>query len=284
MKLSSRVLLSVAKRVPRGYYRILKFAAERDPALQNMSLPLRDIPFSLRADLRESVFTTLYRTGAIPHQIGFDLLCRRLLRPGDVVYDIGANIGYTTVLFSHIVGPEGQVVAVEPSPRSFSLLSRSIGEHVHNVTLLNLGVSDRKGQLVFYVPPSLDRASFAPIVGAEEVQVAVSRLDDLSASHGRPQLIKVDVEGHEPNVFNGAVATLQRDDRPIVIFEALDAQCLERCLRPLSEGSGGGYEYKRILNDGTLATLGTSGSNDFIAIPKWAESRLRHMQEAKDAP
>ena len=284
VKLSSRISLAIAKRIPRGYYQILKFAAERDPALQDMPIRLKDIPHCLRGDLRESVFTALYRTGCIPHQTGFDLLCRRLLRPGDVVYDVGANVGYTTTLFSHIVGSEGHVIAVEPSPRSFALLSRSIAGAVGNVTLLNLGVSCKAGQLVFYVPPSLDRASFVPISGAEKVQVAVSSLDDLCASHGYPRFIKVDVEGHEPSVFEGATATLQRDDRPIVIFEALGTECLERCLGLLSERSGEGYEYRRIRNDGALVSLEAAGSSDYIAIPRWAKERAGHLPGGDEAP
>ena len=102
MKLVSRFLLSAAKRTPRGYYRILKFAAEHDPTLQDITVPLKDIPLSLRADLRQGVFANIYRTGAIPHQRGFDGVCRRLLRPGDLVFDIGANVGYTAALGEEI--------------------------------------------------------------------------------------------------------------------------------------------------------------------------------------
>ncbi|MFC5385282.1 FkbM family methyltransferase [Aquamicrobium segne] len=273
MKPTSRICLFVAKLIPRGYFRILKFAAERDPALQDLFLPLKNIPLCLRGDLRESVFTSLYRTGNIPHQAGFDLLCTSLLRPGDLVFDIGANIGYTTALFSHIVGSDGRVIAVEPSPRSFALLSRSLGEKA-NITLLNLGVSKAEGQLEFYVPPSLDRASFIPIAGAQKLRVTISSLDNLCASYGYPQFIKVDVEGYEPSVFSGAVATLHRNDRPIIVFEALDIKGLEKCIFLLSEQSGGDYEYRRIRNDGSLVKVEETGSSDFVAIPKWAKERI----------
>lgn len=106
MKPTSRICLFVAKLIPRGYFRILKFAAERDLALQDIFLPLKNIPLYLRGDLRESVFTSLYRTGNIPHQAGFDLLCQNLLHPGDLVFTIGTNVRYTTALLSHIVGSD----------------------------------------------------------------------------------------------------------------------------------------------------------------------------------
>lgn len=284
MKLESRILLAVAKRIPRGYYRILKFAAERDPALQDVPVPLKSIPFSLRADLRESVYTQLFRVGEITHQGGFDLLCRRLLRRGDVVFDIGANVGYTAALFSHIVSsPEGVVVAVEPSPRSFALLERSMAS-VSNVKLLNVGVSDKAGQLTFYVPPSLDRASFVPISGAVRIEVEVKSVDDLAKSLGHPCFIKVDVEGHEPNVFAGATDTLGRDDRPIVIFEALNSEVLDHCTSLLSNLSGGNYRYGRIRSDGAVVPFSDSNTSDYIAIPKWAEGRVGDTYGASDAP
>ena len=283
MKTFSRFVLFIAKRLPRGYFRVLRFAAERDPALQDIFLPLNDIPISLRGDLRESVFTPIFRSGALPHQLGFDRLCRRMLRTGDVIYDIGANVGYTSALFSHIVGLSGRVFAVEPSPRSFALLSRSMGS-VSNVTLLNFGVSNIVGELAFYVPPSLDLASLIPIEGADQLKVAVAKLDDLCATHGQPHFIKVDVEGHEPSVFEGGSTTLSRDDRPIIVFEALEPESLQHCIAILSERSGGGYQYRRITNCGMLIPLNASGSSDYIAIPVWAEERVENALRAGDAP
>lgn len=283
MKPGSAILLAIAKRIPRGSFRIMRFAAQRDPALQDLSLPLQDIPFALRADLRESVYATLFRRGSIPHQRGLDLVCRRALRPGDVVYDVGANVGYTTALFAHCVGTGGRVVSVEPSPRTFALLARSLERNAGNVTLLNLGLSDTEGQLTFYVPPSLDLASFVPVAGAEEMQVRVSTLDALSAAHGHPRFVKVDVEGHEPGVLAGAAATLQRDDRPMVVFEALVPALLERCVGLLSELGREGYRFRRIRNDGTLVAVGAPGSSDYIAIPAWAAARLGEVRDAGDA-
>ena len=272
MKLASHILLQIAKRIPRGYWRVLKFAAERDSSLQDISISLKSISISLRGDLRESVFATLYRTGTIPHQTGFDLLWRRMLQPDDVVFDIGANIGYTTALFSDMVGPHGRVVAVEPSPHTFFLLWRSLSE-IHNIELLNVGISRAAGKLALHVPKFLDRASFVPITGADELWVDVISLDDLCASHGHPRFIKVDVEGHEPSVFEGATAALAREDRPVVVFEALDRDHLEQCLALLTERSATGYTYRRIRNDGALVPLSEAGSSDYVALPSWAEQR-----------
>lgn len=279
MKLVSRVLLGVAKRIPRGYWRIIRFAAKRDASLQDMAVTLRNISRPLRADLRESVFVPLYLTGRIPHQVGFDMICKRLVRAGDLVFDVGANVGYTAALFSDLVGSSGSVLALEPSPRAFSLLSRSLAV-VPNIELLNVGVSSGQGCITFFVPAALDRASFLPIEGAEEVTVDVTTLTALTRQFGQPSLVKVDVEGCEPEVFSGAGEVLAREDRPMLIFEALGQEILESCCAILRELSNGGYRFLRIVNDGTLIPAGDQhGSNDYLAIPPWAEERLVDTKE-----
>ena len=122
MKLLSRIALALARRLPRGYWRVTRFAARRDPALWDLPLPLRHLPNKMiLADLREPVFTAFLRHGCFPHQEGEDLVSTRLLRPGDVVFDVGANIGYPTILFANLVGPTGGIIALEPSARAYRL-------------------------------------------------------------------------------------------------------------------------------------------------------------------
>ena len=81
----------------------------------------------LRADLRETIYTGLLRTGVIPQQTGFDRVCEQLLRPGDVVFVVSANVDYISMFFSSLVGENRQVVSFEPVPRSFELLHRACG-------------------------------------------------------------------------------------------------------------------------------------------------------------
>lgn len=274
MKASSRMCLGLAKHLPRGYWPLIRMAATRDACLQDLTLGLEGIPISLRADLRESVFVPLYLYGRIPHQFGLDQFFRNYLRHGDRVFDIGANVGYTAALFSSLVGEEGRVLAIEPSPRAFFFLHRSLAE-VRNVQLINTGVSSREGNLVLFEPSMLDRASLIPIADADQVIVALETVDTLAIRHGNPAVIKVDVEGHEPEVLSGAKATLAREDRPIIVFEALDGVALHRSLDVLERLSDRGYRYMRIRNDGALVpVLSVDGSSDYVAIPEWANSRI----------
>lgn len=279
LKFSSRALLGIAKRLPRGYWPIIRAAANRDLSLQDLVIELKGISRTLRADLRETVFVPLYLHGRIPHQIGFDGLCRRALWAGDRVFDVGANVGYTSALFSDLVGEDGKVLAIEPSPRAFALLRRSLAG-VSNIELVNTGVSSCEGELTFYVPPELDRASLVPINGAKEVMIPAVTVDALGARHGHPTFLKFDVEGHEPEVFAGAAATLARNDRPIIVFEALDPTALRQCLDVLEELSDRSYRFLRIKNDGALVPIdAVEGSSDYLAMPAWAESRLSPVAE-----
>lgn len=278
-RFASRVLLGIAKRLPRGYWPLIRAAAARDPSLQDLTIELKGISRTLRADLRETVFVPLYLHGQIPHQIGFDRLCRCALREGDRVFDVGANVGYTSALFSDIVGEDGSVLAIEPSPRAFALLRRSLAG-VPNIELVNIGISSCEGELVFYVPSQLDRASLVPINGANEVMIPAVTIDALGVRHGHPTFLKVDVEGHEPEVFSGAAATLAQGDRPIIVFEALDPAALRQCLDVLERLSNRGYRFLRIRNDGALVPADAEdGSSDYLAMPEWAEGRILPLAE-----
>lgn len=97
---------------------------------------------------------------------------------------------------------------------------------VRNVQLINISVSLREGNLVLFKPSMLDRAGPVPIAGADQVMVALETVDTLAIRHCNQTAIKMDVEGHELVVLSGATATLAREDRPIIVFEALDGVAL----------------------------------------------------------
>jgi predicted O-methyltransferase YrrM len=156
MKLQSKILLSIARWLPRGYWRIASLAAKNDQALWDIRLPIKAVANAeIRADLRESVYMPIFKHGCFTHQVGENRLCMALIKPGDIVYDVGANIGYTTLLFSHAVGATGTVIAFEPAPRIFRLLTRSLAS-MENVECLNLAVSSTEGEASFYEAKSLD--------------------------------------------------------------------------------------------------------------------------------
>lgn len=150
---------------------------------------------------------------------------RALLHPGDTAMDIGANIGYFSAVMARCVGPDGKVIAFEPVPSSFERLSlcRELNG-LNNLTTLSyaLGAEEREVEIC-YNPIIMGSASIYQTQSSEDIRsasVEMVRLDTLVARGvaPRPDLIKIDVEGHEKDVFAGAAETI-RAARPAIIFE-----------------------------------------------------------------
>ena len=133
-------------------------------------------------------------------------------RPGMCVLDVGANIGYYTLLAARAVGPSGLVCAFEPEPHNFALLSRSVAENgFANVRLVQAAVSDREGATKLH----LDDANFGahsfdagsvPTSSGRSVDVRTVRLDDYEPEvrgFAAGVLVKVDVQGAEGLVVAG---------------------------------------------------------------------------------
>ncbi|MEW5796887.1 MAG: FkbM family methyltransferase [Candidatus Zixiibacteriota bacterium] len=149
------------------------------------------------------------------------LVVSRLVRPGDCVIDIGANIGTYTVLLSTLVGAQGHVFAVEPVPVTFEILCSNIRRlKLQNVTAMSLAVSDHAGRVVMAIPhyPAGGENYYeASVVGSgngvapglRSVEVEAHTLDSLLKAHDKPiQFIKVDVERHELACLRCAVETI----------------------------------------------------------------------------
>ncbi len=146
----------------------------------------------------------------------------RLVRAGDVVFDIGANRGAFTVLFSRIVGPTGTVYAFEPVPPTFARLSERVTAEgaVGNTRLVPSAASDRPGQFTIYMPgdddgqASLARHATGSWAGGQvhEYTCTAVRLDDYIAESGlnRLDFVKCDVEGAELLALRGLEKAVAR--------------------------------------------------------------------------
>src|SRR5215472_1991138 len=114
-----------------------------------------------------------------------DLLgCKALLRPGDTVFDIGANIGVYTRFCSEFVGPTGQVHSLEPIPETFSYLSRNVEAlGLRNVTLYNLAASDNVSDRAAMSMPQYASGGAniyeASLSDSGDIPVKTTRLDTL---------------------------------------------------------------------------------------------------------
>jgi FkbM family methyltransferase len=180
-----------------------------------------------RYQIRRNSFTTGEPEFSILH---------RLVSPGDFVFDIGANVGHYTKALSELVGPHGRVVAVEPVPTTFSLLAANIDHFDYkNVTLLNVALSNRFDQVGMHVPMGFSRIKNyyrAQITDeAPDVRVLALRLDSLGINRS-VRLVKIDAEGHDRAVLEGARDLIERDS-PIIIVET-DSNVAEEVFELLS--------------------------------------------------
>ena len=150
---------------------------------------------------------------------------KRTIQPGDVVADVGANIGYHALTLSRLVGGCGRVIAFEPNPPAVWRLRANLSLNgVLNVEVIESAVGDTDAETQLFRPvrdwhghPSLHRHSDEWV----SVGCRVSRLDTIFADLPRLDLLKMDIEGAEPAALRGAASTIRRL-RPKIVLERHD--------------------------------------------------------------
>jgi FkbM family methyltransferase len=156
---------------------------------------------------------------------------RKFLRPGDLCFDIGANVGQTSEV---MLAAGARVVAVEPNPACYEVLRWQFGRN-QRFTLIARAISDRESTARLYVNGTDARASLRSdwkfLPGKGEVEVTTTTLHALIAGYGRPVYCKIDVEGYEVPVLKGLSQPLPNVSFEYHISEG-DRAC--ECLRILA--------------------------------------------------
>jgi FkbM family methyltransferase len=155
-----------------------------------------------------------------------------ILRAGDVFVDVGANVGWYTLLASTIVGRQGRIHAFEPRAETGDYFEKTVilNRLQKQVTVHRYGLSETEGRALLVWEKGTDNpghsfvAEQVPSPGMESQSIALRPLDELALQ--RLDFMKVDVEGAEMRVFRGARATLERC-RPVILSE-LFPEMLER--------------------------------------------------------
>ena len=155
------------------------------------------------------------------------VMLERILRPGMRVFDVGANIGYYAIMESKLAGPTGSVIAVEPSPSNVALLQRNLAHNgIANVTVREGAVSDVPGSRRFHLAVQSNLNTFHDIGSGREhlsgnsIDVDTLTVPGLAEQYGAPDLLRMDVEGHEVEVIRGMVPAIREGRmRPRIIFE-----------------------------------------------------------------
>lgn len=167
---------------------------------------------------------TLYIEGYEP---GTTALISHLLKPGMTMVDIGAHLGYYTLLAALKVGKEGRVFAFEPDPYYFQFLTRNLKLNgiKECVYTYQMAVADKDGTTTFFPDRSDGRGNlYVPVIYTRKIIVPTVALDSFFERLGWPKVdpIKIDVEGAEEAVFKGMKELSRRNKflRLVVEFSA----------------------------------------------------------------
>lgn len=133
------------------------------------------------------------------------------IKPGDVVLDVGAQIGLYAMFFARWVGPQGHVYAFDPSPEAVRLMNRHFAKNylAGRITVVGSAVGETNGTASLHGVGADAKNALVPQVAGETpleiIQVTVTRLDSFCLSHQlRPSVIKIDTEGWELPILRGA--------------------------------------------------------------------------------
>jgi FkbM family methyltransferase len=171
---------------------------------------------------------------------------QEIVRPGHVVYDVGAHYGYYTLLASALAGPAGKVFAFEPSPANIPRLQLHLRvNRCANVTIEEMALSDHEGKARFDNQTGSGTGHLSPD-GMVEVQTAT--LDALSARLPTPDVLKIDCEGAELQVLSGGEETI-RSAQPAIFLSTHSPQLKADCFRLLGSW---GYRCSVLRADDSL--------------------------------
>lgn len=257
-----------------------------------MPIPLR-LPFGA---------VWLAEKGALDHELmysGFEetemQFVQRVLRPGMTVLDIGAHHGLYTLLASKCVGRNGRVIAFEPSPRECKRLAKHVRvNRCRNAEIESCALGKESGEADLFVvngfrdwgnslrPPAVPDAT-------QRVRVPLRRLDDVLAERGvgKVDFIKLDAEGSELAVLQGARRLLQAAPRPAILVEVEDVRTLpwgyqaREILQLLAQWN---YRWFALSEIGTLYPASTAEESydaNLIALP---DERVAEFQRLAGEP
>jgi FkbM family methyltransferase len=220
---------------------------------------------------------TIARTGTYEPDV--TALVRRVLRPGHTFVDVGANMGWFSLLAAGLVGPQGRVVAIEPNPANVALLEASAQENgFANIEVANMALAEHpmavaletdgsNGRVIPVEEPPRGPVRATYVVAAQPLD---SVLESLGVGH--VDVIKVDVEGAEPLVLLGGAKAFSSPP-PLLVTEfyplALD-----------SSPWGGARRYLALLRSRgyRLAIIGAEDdADDDLVLARAVEDGRDHV-------
>ena len=174
------------------------------------------------------------------YEKGTTMVFTTLVKEGMNIVDIGANVGYYTLLAARRVGPHGKVYAFEPEPRNFRLLMENLRLNGYeNVIAIQKAVSNESGTASLFLSPRCSGAHSLVSTrdrSNETTTAETVTLDDFFETEGCPtiQVIKMDIEGWEMEALDGMHKVITRNSPLTMVMEFYPWGLLGRGMRPLA--------------------------------------------------
>tara|TARA_B100000073_G_scaffold343611_1_gene348787 strand:- start:185 stop:1135 length:951 start_codon:yes stop_codon:yes gene_type:complete len=171
-------------------------------------------------------------------------LLEKVIKPGMTILDIGSNIGYYPLMELNLIGKNGKLISVEPSNSNIELLKKNLSlNNFHEIEIHEGAVSDKEAEKDFFLSTQSNLNTFHNIgtginhLSGEIVKVKTQTIS--SILNGRAvDLIRMDVEGHEVEVLNGMISSIDKFSKlPMIIFETHISRYTKD------------HDFKKTLND-----------------------------------
>lgn len=172
------------------------------------------------------------------------------LKPGDIVIDIGANIGYYALLEARLVGDEGRVYAIEPVAQNVELLKKNIElNNYKNVEVFQLAMGNENKTAPIYLSDKCNCSTFIkPKTFVEEVPIKMVTLDKFLENKPYPTLIRMDVEGYEVEIVEGMKKILSLN-KPLKLLIEVHGIRLSKGKEMLRTFEKFGLKIKKVINN-----------------------------------
>jgi FkbM family methyltransferase len=209
----------------------------------------------------------------------------KIIKPGDVCIDIGANFGYYSILMSALSGAKGRTLAVEPNPYVCKLLRSTAAVHNSTIEVVEVAVSNKKGRVILSIPDEYfgdasiiarsDRWAF----NKKRVKVKTISFDDFVLENNltKVDVIKIDVEGVEPLVFEGMQQTIKNNPELQIIVEY--SPFLYTNAQAFTEYLFQNFIVNRIKDVDEMSTLNESSIDALVQLKDHTDLYLQHKPQ-----
>lgn len=201
---------------------------------------------TMRCNAREFIQRRLRFFGIFEHNLTYYTLDK--LNKGDVYVDIGANVGYFTLLASRCVGPGGKVIAVEADPTTFGALTANLKlNDSRNVSARNVAATGSACRVAVKRGERHNSGSNSVVVGEGDIE-GVTLRDLVGQDIGRVSFIKIDIEGSEAPILDAILETLPALSDTVVVASEVSPESASSVARFL----GAGFRVYAIQNIYTI--------------------------------